>query len=119
LIGGPGFEPADDYAALVACVVIAASGFRLLWIATKEVLDVAPPSEFENQLRAIAAAVPGVTRIEKCRIRKSGLSYFVDIHVQVDGNGTVREGHAIGGRVRAALRSSPLRIADALIHIEP
>jgi cation diffusion facilitator family transporter len=119
LIGGPGFEPADDYAALVACVVIAASGFRLLWIATKEMLDVAPPSEFEEKLRAIAAAVPGVTRIEKCRIRKSGLSYFVDIHVQVDGNATVREGHATGGRVRSALRSSQLRIADALVHIEP
>lgn len=119
LIGGPGYEPADDYAALVACLVIAASGFRLLWIATKEVLDVAPPSEFEDQLRAVAAAVPGVTRIEKCRIRKSGLSYFVDIHVQVDGNATVHEGHAIGGAVRAALRTSALRIADALVHIEP
>jgi cation diffusion facilitator family transporter len=119
LIGGPGYEPADDYAALIACLVIAASGFRLLWIATKEVLDVAPPPEFEDQLRAIATTVPGVTRIEKCRIRKSGLNYFVDIHVQVNGNATVRDGHAIGGRVRAALRSSSLRIADALVHIEP
>jgi cation diffusion facilitator family transporter len=119
LIGGPGYEPADDYAALVACLVIATSGGRLLWIAAKEVLDVAPPAEFEQQLRAIAAAVPGVSRIEKCRVRKSGLNYFVDIHVQVNGDASVREGHAIGGRVRAALRASPHRVADALVHIEP
>jgi len=119
LIGGPGYEPADDYAALLACVVIASSGCRLLWIATKEVLDAAPPAEFEQQLRAIAAAVPGVSRIEKCRVRKSGLNYFVDIHVQVNGDASVREGHAIGGRVRSALRTSPHRVADALVHIEP
>jgi len=119
LIGGPGYEPADDYAALVACVVIAASGLRLLWIATRDVLDVAPSYEFEEQVRGVAASVPGVMGIEKCRIRKSGLAYFVEIHVQVDGNATVREGHAIGGRVRAALRSSPYRIADAHVHIEP
>jgi divalent metal cation (Fe/Co/Zn/Cd) transporter len=57
--------------------------------------------------------------IEKCRIRKSGLAYFVEIHVQVAGDATVREGHAIGGRVRAALKAAPLRIADAHVHIEP
>jgi divalent metal cation (Fe/Co/Zn/Cd) transporter len=103
----------------LACLVIAASGVRLLWIAAKDVLDVAPPAHFEQQLREIATAVPGVRGIEKCRIRKSGLHYFVDIHVQVDGEASVREGHAIGGRVRAALRGSPLKIADALVHIEP
>jgi cation diffusion facilitator family transporter len=119
LVGGPGYEPADDYAALVACLVIAASGLRLLWIATRDVLDVAPSREFEDQVRAVAASIPGVMGIEKCRIRKSGLTYFAEIHVQVDGNATVGEGHAIGGRVRAALRSSPYRIADAFVHIEP
>jgi cation diffusion facilitator family transporter len=119
LIGGPGFEPADDYAALVACVVIAYSGLRLLFLAARDVLDAAPAREFEERVRVVAAAVPGVLGIEKCRIRKSGLEYFVDIHVEVDGNATVREGHAIAGRVRAALRSPPHRIADALVHIEP
>ena len=69
--------------------------------------------------RQVAQKVPGVRAIEKCRIRKSGLSYFVEIHVQVDGQLTVREGHDIGGAVRAALRNSSLRIADAHVHIEP
>jgi divalent metal cation (Fe/Co/Zn/Cd) transporter len=60
-----------------------------------------------------------VLAIEKCCIRKSGLAYFVEIHVQVDGSARVRRAHAIGGQVRAALRSSSHRIADALVHIEP
>lgn len=119
LVGGPGYEPADDWAALAACVVIAFSGIRLMRLAVRDVLDVAPPKHFEDQVRQMALGVEGVRAVEKCRIRKSGTSYFVEIHVEVDAQATVREGHEVGGRVRSVLRASPLRIADALVHIEP
>lgn len=119
LIGGPGYEPADDWAALAACLVISFSGLRLLWLAIRELLDVAPRKEFEQQVRELAGQVEGVKAVEKCRIRKSGLAYFVDIHVEVDGSSTVRQGHQIGGRVRSSLRQSDLRIADVHVHVEP
>lgn len=119
LIGGPGYEPADDWAALVACVVITYSGLRLMRLAVRDVLDVAPSKEFEDQVRHLAGEVDGVMAIEKCRIRKSGLVYFVEIHVEVDGQVTVREGHEIARGVRSVLRAAPLRIADAIVHIEP
>jgi len=119
LIGGPGYEPADDWAALLACLVIGFSGIRLLRVSVREVLDAAPPAVFEQRVRELALQVPGVKAIEKCRIRKSGLRYFIEIHVEVDGNATVHEGHVIGGKVRRALRESPLKIADAFVHIEP
>jgi len=119
LVGGKGYEPADDYAALIACGIIAYSGLRLLKLAVREVLDAAPAGEVEQNVRAVALAVAGVLAVEKCRIRKSGLVYFVDIHVEVDGDASVRAGHAIAGHVRSALRASPHRIADVLVHIEP
>jgi cation diffusion facilitator family transporter len=119
LIGGPGYEPADDWAALLACLVIGFSGIRLLRVSVREVLDAAPPAVFEQRVRELALQVPGVKAIEKCRIRKSGLRYFIEIHVEVDGQATVHEGHVIGGKVRRALRESPLKIADAFVHIEP
>lgn len=119
LIGGPGYEPADDWAALLACLVIGFSGIRLLRVSVREVLDAAPPAVFEQQVRAVALQIPGVKAIEKCRIRKSGLQYFIEIHVEVNGEATVHEGHLIGGKVRRALRESPLRIADVFVHIEP
>lgn len=119
LVGGPGYEPADDWAALVACLIIAYNGVRLARLALREVLDAAPPKMFEDEVRRVAAEVPEVRGVEKCRIRKSGTAYFVEIHVQVDGDASVRDGHRIGGQVRARLRSSALRIADATIHIEP
>ncbi len=119
LVGGPGYEPADDWAALVACLIIAFSSFRLLRMAVKDLLDAAPPKHFEQKVRQLALGVEGVEAIEKCRIRKSGTAYFVEIHVEVDGNATVQQGHDIGGHVRSVLRESALRIADAFVHIEP
>ncbi|MGC3968364.1 MAG: cation diffusion facilitator family transporter [Pirellulales bacterium] len=119
LVGGPQYAAADDWAALVACVVIAYSGAKLLRLALRDMLDAAAPPEFEAEVRRLAAEVPGVRGIDKCLIRKSGTFYYVDIHVQVDAGSTVREGHHVGGRVRSALRSSALRIADVLVHIEP
>lgn len=119
LIGGPGFEPADDWAALVACTVIAYSGLRLLYITSRDILDAAPPKEVEEQVRSIASKIPGVKAVEKCRIRKSGTMLFVEIHIEVDGGATVDEGHRIGGAVRGSLRNAGLKIADAFVHIEP
>lgn len=119
LVGGAGYEPADDWAALIACGVIVASGLNLLRMAIRELLDAAPAKEFELQVRSLALGVDGVRALDKCRIRKSGTRYFVELHVEVDGQATVQEGHDIGGRVRSLLRHSPLRIADAFIHVEP
>ena len=119
LIGGPGYEPADDWAALLACCIIVFSGVSLLRMAVRDLLDVAPAKEFEQKVRELALGVEGVQALDKCRIRKSGTAYFVELHVEVDGQATVQEGHDIGGKVRSVLRKSPLRIADAFIHIEP
>ena len=119
LVGGPGWEPADDWAALVACAVILVSGVKLMGMAVRDLLDAAPPKEFEHRVRDLALGIEGVRAVEKCRIRKSGTGYFVELHVEVDGDASVAAGHVVGGKVRAALRAAPLRIADAFIHIEP
>lgn len=119
LIGGEKFAAADDWAALLACGLILSNGVRLLLPAVDEVMDRAAPEDFEEEIREIAAAVPGVVSIEKCRIRKSGLAYLMEIHVTVRGEITVREGHRIGHEVKNRLIASDLNILDAALHIEP
>jgi cation diffusion facilitator family transporter len=69
VLGGEGYESADDWAALGACVVIAFNGVALARRALDDVMDVAVPRDFENLIRATAAAVPGVRGLEKCRVR--------------------------------------------------
>lgn len=119
LIGGPGWESADDWAALFACCVIAANGVRLLRPALYEIMDTAPRGEIVDRVRNAAAAVPGVVEIEKSFVRKMGLSFYVDLHVRVDARITVREGHHIAHEVKRAIQQSDGQIADVLVHIEP
>ena len=119
VIGGPGWEAADSWAALFACLVIAFNGVGILVKTLREMMDTAAPASFENQIRTLAEAVPGVGALDKCRVRKSGLSHLVDIHVRVDGDLSVRAGHSIAHAVKSALLSSPLRVTDVSVHIEP
>lgn len=119
LIGGPGWEAADDIAALLAAGIIARNGYLLIRTPLADLLDAAVHPAIEEKAALIAAAVPGVALVEKCRARRSGVYYLIDIHVMVDGSLTVREGHEIAREVRKALCQSALSIRDALVHIEP
>jgi cation diffusion facilitator family transporter len=120
IAGGPGWEVADDWAALFACIVITFNGILMFNRALGDVMDTAVPGKFEDEVRGIALGVDGVNALDKVRVRKSGLSHLVDIHVRVDGNLTVRAGHDIAHAVKdALLASSPHAISDVSVHIEP
>jgi len=119
LVGGPGYESADDYAALLACGLIAYNGVHLLIPSLQEVMDKAPPKEFQREVRRVAGAVPQVEAIDKCFVRKMGFDYYVDIHVRVRGDLTVIEGHAIAHAVKDELQAANPAIRGALVHIEP
>lgn len=119
LLGGEKWRSADAYAALFACAVIATTGARLLGPALAEILDTAPRGEIIERVQQAARAVPGVTNLDKCFVRKMGIDFYVDLHVQVNGNMSVREGHEVAHRVKDAIRGTDGRIADVLVHIEP
>lgn len=120
LIGGRGWEAADDWAALFGCAVIAFNGATMVSRALGDVMDMAVPQQFENEIRALALTVPGVGALDKVRVRRSGLSNLVDIQVRVESELTVRAGHAIAHAVKDALiRSVAHRISDVTVHVEP
>jgi cation diffusion facilitator family transporter len=119
LWGGKGYESADDWAALAACGMIAFNGYRLLRSALAEVLDAAPTGATLQKIRTLAASVEGVSGIDDCRARKSGLGWLVDIHVEVNGAMPVSEGHRIAHEVKDALLAGDLGVLDALVHVEP
>lgn len=119
LAGGEGWEVADDWAALAACAVIAANGFSILRRSLHEIMDTSPPGETETRVRKIVLAVAGVSGVEKTRLRRSGSTLFIDIHVEVDGALSVGEGHEIAHRAKDALESGGLGLVDVDVHIEP
>lgn len=119
LIGGPGYEKADDVGALIGCLVIGYNGISLLRRALHENMDGAPPPELIEQARTIADSVPDVRHIEKLRMKKIGLGYFMDIHIQVDSFMTVKEAHRVAHAVIDRLKKEMPQINDVVTHIEP
>lgn len=119
LMGGKGWEPADDWAALFACALIAYNGVSLLKPGVNEIMDTAPPRGVEDEIRRAAASVTGVENVERCRIRKMGVEFYVDLHVWVDGRIPVSEGHRIAHEVKDIVKQSNPAVADVLVHIEP
>jgi cation diffusion facilitator family transporter len=119
LIAGKGYEGADDWAALLASGIVFYNAIQLLRPGLAEIMDTAPSGEIVDQIRELAAEVKEVKFIEKCYVRKMGFDYFVDLHIQVDQNLSVAEGHRIAHLVKDKLLESTLSIKDVLIHIEP
>jgi divalent metal cation (Fe/Co/Zn/Cd) transporter len=82
-------------------------------------MDTAPRGDIVDSVAQAAASVPGVVEIDRNIVRKMGLSFYVDLHVKVDGGISVREGHRIAHEVKSALQRTNPRVADVLVHIEP
>lgn len=119
LFGGPGYEAADDWAALAACGIIVINAVLILRSALHDVLDGRVPPEWHTPVTDAARSVAGVRGTEKCRIRKSGTDQFVELHVRVDPAISVYEGHEIGHRVKASVLAANPLVRDVLVHIEP
>jgi cation diffusion facilitator family transporter len=110
---------ADDWAALCAAPIILLGGWQQLRRPVAELLDTAPTPEIGDQVRQVAEAVPAVLGVEKCFVRKVGFRYYVDLHVVVRGELTVREGHLIAHAVADQVRQQVAKVAEVLVHIEP
>ena len=116
---GPKYIWADEAAALVVVGAILWSGARLLMRSTSELMDLQADDEFVQQIRQAAESVAGVRVVEKLWVRKTGLEYLADLHIEVDKFLTVEQGHLIGHRVKEHLVASFARLRDVLVHLEP
>jgi cation diffusion facilitator family transporter len=119
LLGGSGWEAADGWAALCAALVIFYNAWKQLRPAVRELADIAPDASLEAQVRTIAARVPGILGLDKCFVRKMGFSFYVDLHIVVKGDTTVREGHTLSHKVEDEIRAVLPQVTEVSVHVEP
>jgi cation diffusion facilitator family transporter len=118
-LGGPGWHAVDKIAALIVAGIIVWTGGSLFWGSLQDLMDRQAEPELLAMVRSLTRAVSGVQGVEKLLVRKAGLEYFVDIHVEVDPEISVQEGHQIGHAVKNRLVSEIAAVKDVLVHIEP
>ncbi|HEX4992037.1 MAG TPA: cation diffusion facilitator family transporter, partial [Rubrobacteraceae bacterium] len=119
LIGGPGWETADAWAALFASAIIISTGWRMLRPAVEELMDQSPSSGLVEEVVQLAESHEGVHRIEKLLLRKMGLYFVADMHLEVHPEMTVRESHALAHDVKEDVQRRFPQIIEMTIHVEP
>jgi len=118
-LGGERLLWADEAASLVVAAAIIWSGVKIFRRSASELMDLQADPDLVAQVRAAALSDPGVEDVETLRLRKSGLEYFADIHIEVDPELTVAQGHQIGHRVKDQLLIQFAGLRDVLVHLEP
>lgn len=113
-----GYPVLDLIGALVVGLVIAKTGFEFSWDALHDLMDRAASEEESEKVRQIIIAAPKVLGCHDLRTRKMGDMIFVDVHVELDGSMTVKEGHDIAAEVRSRVIAQ-LPVLDMMIHIDP
>ena len=119
LIGGPGWEAADDWAALVAAVVVAVNGIRTLRPAIAGLMDEAPDRSVKERALDAATNVKGVRSVENLNVRSYGLGFYVDLHVKADADISLESAHEIAANVKYAILEAIPSVVSVLVHMEP
>jgi cation diffusion facilitator family transporter len=119
LIGGPAYYAADAWAALFASGIIILSGWRLLQPSVQELMDTSPARSLVEDARRVAEARPGVYKVEKLLMRKMGIYYVADMHLEVAPDMSVRESHALAHGVKEDVQRHLPQVVEVTIHVEP
>lgn len=116
---GEGYEAADDVAALLASGIIIFNAYKIFKPVLSEISDEQIYDDLIRKIREISMTVPGVIETEKCHVRKMGMDYYVDLHMIVEGNISVIEGHKIAHDLKDEIQRKIPQVADVLVHTEP
>lgn len=119
LLGGPGWEMADDWAALLASTIVLYNGIKIIRPALAELMDQSPEETVFRAVESAAREVVGVLATEKLRIRRSGTKYQLELHVQADRDLSLHDAHILSGKVKSSIRTAVPRVDQVLVHMEP
>jgi len=109
----------DDVATVVVGVLVLYASWQIVIPAFRQLIDSGAAVHERAQILAIARDVPGVREVHALRTRYIGPGLQADLHVLVDPDLSVREGHQIATAVTNILLEQGPDIVDALVHIEP
>lgn len=115
----PSLAALDQVVGLVMAGWLGAEGVRLFRGSVVDLLDTAPAETVLRDLSEHILAVPGVRGFHAFRARRLGDRFEVDFHLQVDPACSVREGHALAGRVKADILATHPEVLSVLVHVEP
>ena len=115
----PNLRFVDPVGAIVVSGFILHSAWKIIQPTLLELSEAGVSQEDQAKIYRMAASLPGVIGTHALRTRNVGSAIWADIHIIVDPDMTVREGHDLSHQVRDLLVNSDLNIVDVVVHLEP
>lgn len=114
-----GYGYLDAVAAIVVGLMIMHIAWELGSGATRELVDTSIDADEIEQLRDAIGRIGGVNSVHSLRTRRIGHNVSADVHVQVDPNLSVSEGHIISVSVERVAKECLEELSDVTVHIDP
>jgi len=115
----PNWDFLDHIAVVIVSVLIFHAAWKIVWGALRELIDAGAAKADQETMLKLAMNTEGVRAVHKLRTRYIGPGLQVDLHVMVEPELSVREGHAITGAVKERLLDQGPNVIDVLVHLEP
>ena len=113
------FNYVEPVAAGIMSIFIIKTALEIVTDAVKMLMDAAPDKEKVREIEDSIRQCDGVEHVNWIRCRQIGRGYLVDMAVEVDGELTVTEGHAIADRIKHCIHDAVPEVLDVLVHINP
>lgn len=115
----PSLAVIDSIGAIIVAVFVILSAWHIIYPALKELVDSGPPKSTQELIRSSVMSTQGVMQVHALRSRKMGSEILVDMHILVNGELTVKEGHDIAENVKSAVKERVKNVIDVTVHVEP
>jgi cation diffusion facilitator family transporter len=109
----------DAIGAIIAGGFILKASFDIAWPALRQMIDTGATQSTVETLHSIATGIEGVRSVHSLRTRYLGSSIGVDLHIVVDPEITVVQGHKIGDEVEAQMKTQLPEVCEVLVHLDP
>lgn len=118
-LGGPEWRILDDLVSVVLGSYLAIEAGKIIWQGCSELLDTAPDQEIIDDLREHILTTAGAIAYHDFRVRKVGDYYEINLHLQIEAQLSVQQGHEIASAVKLSLMEAHPEVFNVLVHIEP
>jgi len=115
---GQGFAFMDPLAGAVVGCMIVKVGIDITRQGVRDLMDTALSDEYTKKFHTILKAIPEVLHFHNLRSRVIGGEFLIDLHILVDPEMTVTEGHRVAEIVRRNLIKAFDNIQNVLVHVD-
>lgn len=116
---GDGWAILDPIAAIVVCVLIIVTAFRIIRQASGELLEESLPEETEDRIEQIVYQDKLVTDIHKLHTRRIGNIIAIEMHLRMPAGITLAESHVHATAIEQSLKTEFGKGTHIMLHIEP